>query len=227
MAEGLRETPVTFEAGGAELEGVVARRETDSPGPGIVLLAPHPRYGGAMDNNVVMHLARRAAEEGCVTLRFNFSGVGGSGANPPGGVSIDQLWTLMDEAKDYRPMLPDAVGALGCLRRETASGGRVIVLGYSLGAVVGGLLAKEASPDALIGVSPPVSQIPLPMYRDCAMPKRFVWGDSDSVCSHTDFQAFYEALPGEKTFETLAGCDHFFGGQEERIYQSLRGFLLA
>lgn len=226
MSEGLGESHVMFEAGTVELEGVLARPERDAKPVAVLLLAPHPRYGGAMDNNVVAHLARRASSDGCITLRFNFGGVGQSGVHLPEGVSLGEFWAGMDETQDYGPMLPDALGAFERLRQETGPGDRLIVLGYSMGSVVGGLLAKEVVPDGLAAVSPPVSRIPMDVYRECAMPKRFVWGTEDFVCSRPDFEAFFAGLPGEKSFETLDGCDHFFGGQEERIYQSLRSFLL-
>ena len=46
---------------------------------GIALIAhPHPLFGGTADNKVVTTLARAFGELGCVMLRPNFRGVGGS-----------------------------------------------------------------------------------------------------------------------------------------------------
>lgn len=53
--------------------------ETRDAPAGIVLIAhPHPLYGGTADNKVVTTLARTFRELGCVALRPNFRGVGGS-----------------------------------------------------------------------------------------------------------------------------------------------------
>lgn len=46
---------------------------------GVALIAhPHPLFGGTADNKVVTTLARAFREQGCVTLRPNFRGVGAS-----------------------------------------------------------------------------------------------------------------------------------------------------
>jgi alpha/beta superfamily hydrolase len=46
---------------------------------GIVLIAhPHPLFGGTADNKVVTTLARAFRDQGCITLRPNFRGVGHS-----------------------------------------------------------------------------------------------------------------------------------------------------
>jgi len=52
--------------------------EHDNP-QGIALIAhPHPLFGGTADNKVVTTLARAFRERGCITMRPNFRGVGGS-----------------------------------------------------------------------------------------------------------------------------------------------------
>ena len=60
---------------------------------GIALIAhPHPLFGGTADNKVVTTLARTFREKGCITLRPNFRGVGGSvGAHDNGGAETEDL----------------------------------------------------------------------------------------------------------------------------------------
>ena len=73
----MRQSAVSFEADGLTFEGVVAQPdEGTGPWPGVVICHPHPLHGGNMDNNVVLALALGLAQEGFVTLRFNFRGVG-------------------------------------------------------------------------------------------------------------------------------------------------------
>ena len=75
----LRQSAVSFKTEGLTFEGVVAQPDDGSgPWPGVVICHPHPLHGGSMDNNVVLALALGLVEEGFVTLRFNFRGVGGS-----------------------------------------------------------------------------------------------------------------------------------------------------
>ena len=75
----MRQSAVSFETEGLTFEGVVAQPDDGSgPWPGVVICHPHPLHGGNMDNNVVIALALGLAQDGFVTLRFNFRGVGGS-----------------------------------------------------------------------------------------------------------------------------------------------------
>jgi len=63
---------------------------------GIALIAhPHPLFGGTADNKVVTTLARAFRERGCVTLRPNFRGVGGSeGGHGHGDAETEDLLAL-------------------------------------------------------------------------------------------------------------------------------------
>ncbi|MGH7893617.1 MAG: alpha/beta hydrolase [Candidatus Binatia bacterium] len=51
-----------------------------SPRGAVAVCHPHPKYGGDMESNVVVAVARRLAREGLVALRFNFGGVGAMAA---------------------------------------------------------------------------------------------------------------------------------------------------
>ena len=75
----MRQSAVSFKTEGLTFEGVITQPDEGSgPWPGVVICHPHPLHGGSMDNNVVLALAMGLVEEGFVTLRFNFRGVGGS-----------------------------------------------------------------------------------------------------------------------------------------------------
>lgn len=63
---------------------------------GIALIAhPHPLFGGTADNKVVTTLARAFREQGCITLRPSFRGVGGSeGEHDHGDAETEDLLAL-------------------------------------------------------------------------------------------------------------------------------------
>lgn len=64
------------------IEGVV--HGPDEIACAIAVVAhPLPTMGGTMENKVAVTLARTFAELDCVTLRFNFRGVGGVKVNLP------------------------------------------------------------------------------------------------------------------------------------------------
>ncbi len=245
------EERIGFDAEGLRLEGVLAFPDTGAPDTAFLVLAPHPHMGGTMDNNVVRHLARRGAAAGALTLRFNYRGTGASEIQLPPGKSVFDHFSEMEAQQRYEELLPDAIGAFRALRGGLAqaslrdvpvpdlppqAGGtgtseysrracprltRTVVVGYSLGAVIAGMLATEVSPTAVIAISPPVLRVPLTAYRKCAAPKCFVAGDDDFAFAWEVFLREYEQLPQPKTYRRLEGCDHFFRREEDRVFQAI------
>jgi alpha/beta superfamily hydrolase len=220
------EEHTSFYCGSLPLEGALAYPSGGAPRIGLLLLAPHPHMGGRMDNNVIVHLARRAAEDGCATLRFNYHGVGGSAIELPPGTSTYDHWSAMEREQRYEELLPDAVCAFEYLCEAAGSPERRAVLGYSLGAILAGMLAPEVDATHLIGVSPPVAKVSLEAYREQRLPKLFIGGDGDFAFEPQRFDAEFARLPEPKRFIAMRGCDHFYRKQEEQLYQAVAPFLL-
>ena len=107
----MRQSAVSFEADGLTFEGVVAQpNEGTGPWPGVVICHPHPLHGGNMDNNVGLALALGLAQEGFVTLRFNFRGVGGSqGEHTKGERESEEVRGAIDLIKAW----PDTFDNIG------------------------------------------------------------------------------------------------------------------
>ena len=117
----MRQSAVSFEADGLTFEGVVAQSDDGAgPWPGVVICHPHPLHGGNMENNVVLALALGLAQEGFVTLRFNFRGVGGSqGEHTEGEKESQEVLAALELIKAW----PDTNGKTG-------------LIGYSFGTSV-------------------------------------------------------------------------------------------
>ncbi len=220
------EERTVFDAGELRLEGVLAYPETSVPRAAFVVLAPHPHMGGTMDNNVVRHLARRGAAAGALSLRFNYRGVGASEIRLRPGESVFDHFAEMEARQRYEELLPDAAGAFHALGRWLP-GARRVIIGYSLGAVIAGMLAAAADPACVIGVSPPVRRVPLAAFRACAAPKCFFFGEDDFAFALESFLDEYAALQPPKTYRKLDGCDHFFRREEERLFQAVADCLFA
>ena len=129
----------------------------------VLVLHPHPQYGGDMDNHVVTAICGAMAARGATTLRFNFRGAGRSqGAYDNGRGEAD-----------------DARAALETLR-SAAPGAKMLLAGYSFGAMIAAGVAAGAELAALVLVSPPVGSAPLPPL-DAELPTLLVAGDQDGI----------------------------------------------
>ncbi len=215
---------LNFSVTGDVLEGIAAYPASGDPTTAMLLLAPHPQMGGNMANNVVQHLARRVAESGAISLRFNYRGVGQSKRSLPEGMAVYDFFQRMEEEQRYELLLPDATAALDALRSFCPCT-RMVYVGYSLGGVIAGMLARSQPPDALIAISPPVKKVSLSVFDTDAYPRHFVGGDQDFAFIYDTFQQQYAALPEPKSFQLLEGADHFFRKEEERVYKSIAHWL--
>lgn len=210
---------------GQRMEGVLAYPVGTAPSSSLLLLAPHPHMGGNMDNNVIKTIAQRAAEDGCVTLRFNYRGVGGSLIDLPQGVSTYDHYAEMEARQQYQQLLPDATDALTFLRAATKGIQKRTVLGYSLGAILAGMMDPQLGATNLLCISPPNARVSLELFNHCTLPKVFVGGDRDFAFDLDAFRHAFEGFPPPKTFVPLDGLDHFFRGQEDKVYDTLRPYL--
>lgn len=221
------EEELCFRAGALRLEGVLTYPQDAPPRESLLLLAPHPHLGGRMDNNVVRHLARRGAEAGRVTLRFNYRGVGSSEIVLPAGTSTYDHFAALEREQRYGDLLCDARSAYDTLAAVTGPLPRRVVVGYSLGAVLAGMLGACADATHLVGISPPVPRVSLEPWCDCEQPKLFIGGDADFAFEIGPFEQQYATLGEPKRFERIPGADHFFRKQEERLHQLLTAWLDA
>jgi uncharacterized protein len=202
------ERPLTIPLpGGIALEGAVAL----PPGAvaGVVVCHPHPRYGGDMDNPVVLTATEACAGQGLATLRFNFRGVGGSG----GG------W---DEGRGERD---DVRAALAHLRGLLRGPARVGLAGYSFGAAMAAAVAAGEAPAGLALIAPPLASPnwPGPGALAVAAPLLVVAGSDDTHCPRPGLAALAAALPAA-TVTVIDGADHFFYSGRRALHAALAGW---
>ncbi len=103
---------------------------------GVLLLHPHPLYGGSMENGVVELLENLFGSEGITTCKIDFRGAGasiGPYQGPPGAVA-------------------DTIGAYGYMRDKLALSS-VGVVGYSFGGSIALASANRLNPKFLVALS--------------------------------------------------------------------------
>ena len=203
------EIPVQIDAGSVRLEGRLALPAGATAA--CVLAHPHPLYGGSMDNNVVVAVARELAAIGLATLRFNFRGVGGSTGTHDGG---------RGEADDLRAaaaFLADAAGTPG-----------VSIAAYSFGAAVALAIATDenAAIDRIAAIAPPLAMGAV-FPPDPKRPILLLAGDRDTYCPRASIESLAAAHPGKVIVSVISGADHFFFGREQEIARAVAAFLAS
>lgn len=208
----LRQSAVSFQTAGLSFEGVIAQPDaTGGPWPGVVICHPHPLHGGSMHNNVVLALALGLVEEGFVTLRFNFRGVGESEGEHGQGET------------EYQ----EALGALDLIKAWPDTRGKTGLVGYSFGSGV--ILRHETlykEVDAVALVSPAqryVSDTPLKTRK---LPALIVAGDRDRIVDAEQLDAELKTFDREPESRIFEGVDHFWYGQEGRLVPEVARFFI-
>lgn len=165
-------------------------------GPPVLLLHPHPRFGGTMGSRLVHDLAVGLAAAGMRTVRFDFRGVGRSqGAYGEG-------W---GEAED-------AAAAFDALAQE--SGQVPAVVGYSFGGGVALRLAGRRSPRRLVLVATPLRLIesaldPMADAAAVTAPTTVVVGTQDGFVTPDEARTLAAAFQGPADVVVLEGAAHF------------------
>lgn len=221
------EEQVRFRCEGLGLAGMLAYPAEVAPRAAVLVLPPHPHMGGRMDNNVVRHLARRAAEEGCASLRFDYRGVGTSEIALPAGTSLYDHWAELEKAQRYADLLPDCAAAWGFLEAAVGRLGIRALVGYSLGSILAGMLAPGVGATHVAGIAPPVARASIEPWRACSAAKLLVAGDRDFAFDAARFACEFAALPEPRRFVALAGADHFFRKEEERAWAPISAWLFG
>lgn len=165
---------------------------------GVMLLThPHPLYGGSMDNKVVYTLSRIALQAGCVSLRFQFRGVGESGGSHDEGHGETRDTAFMLQA--LRQNWPDIPSLLG---------------GFSFGAYMAiKVAAQDAALAGLVTIAPPLAYA-----GDAAVPQPqcdwlLLHGDADDVVDHAQTHTLAQAMAQPPQWVSVPGTGHFFHGQ--------------
>ncbi len=191
------------------LNGPVGRLEClyreAGEGGGVVILHPHPLYGGNMHNKVVFAMARALGAAGLATLRLNFRGVGLSEG----------------DYDDGRGEQDDLLCGLDFLEGELR-GRPLFLAGFSFGAW---LALKTGTEDervtAMLGVGTPVGWGDMDWLYPCEKPKLFIHGSVDEYCDPGRLGEEFRRLAEPKRLVWVEGADHFFMEQIDELNSAL------
>lgn len=189
MAITLQKFSVSGAAG--QLEGIA--HIPDGTPRGLAIVAhPLPTMGGTMDNKVAMTLAKTFAELGCITLRFNFRGVGASAGEFTGGDGEEQ----------------DMVAVTRYAQELFGEELPLILTGFSFGGYVAARAAVRLQPQHLVLAAPAVGRFAMPAVSPDTL---VIHGEQDDVVPLAD--AFEWARPQLLPIVVLPQAEHYFHGR--------------
>ncbi len=213
----MKKSRVTFSSGRLSLEGVWHLPEGKDPLPAVVVLHPHPLYGGDMHSTVVPAICDALAKKNIIAFRFNFRGVGESEGSYDGGTG---------EREDVKAAITYVASS------ERVDARWMGLCGYSFGAGVAMSLIPEAKRiQALALISPPITMLQSTLsvngLRTFNKPKLIMCGSDDFIARPQDIERLAEELSPPKEHEIVPGADHFWFGYEERVATRVAAFFLA
>jgi uncharacterized protein len=182
--------------------GRVEGRYTAGPlssSPVALILHPHPKHGGTMNNKVVYSLFQAFAKKGFSTLRFNFRGVGRSEGSYDNGEGE----------------LADAAAAMDWLQSTHPQVNSFWVAGFSFGAWIAmQLLMRRPELDGFIALSPPTNMYDFNFLAPCPVSGQVIHGEQDAVVPYQYTDTLVQKLRNQKgiaiDYHTLKGADHFY-----------------
>jgi hypothetical protein len=175
---------------------------------GVLVLHPHPLYGGDMHNNVVEALATAGRQSEAAALQINFRGVGGSTGSYAEGLGE----------------VEDVVAAWQWLAERVE--GPKVLMGYSFGAMVGALSLPRL--EGLVGavwVSPAYTIGPLPAWPLKKASLLVVAGDNDQFGNLEWLEGYMAELGALGSLIVFPGADHFWLGRESALISKVIPFL--
>lgn len=179
----------------------------------VLVLHPHPLFGGTMGSRLVYDVAVTLAEAGHRVVRFDFRGIGRSDGHYAMGTG---------EAAD-------AAVVWDALRAE--AGRDPAVVGYSFGGGVAARLAatRPVPRVALIGTQPRVYQSALAPIDDAPRvpgAAHLVVGDRDEYVSVAETEALANAFRPRAGVTVVRGAGHFLEpSRNADVVAAVRAFL--
>jgi len=204
---------VIFNGPEGRLEGRFEQNQ-DKSAPIALILHPHPKQGGTMNNKVVYHSYQSFVKLGFSTLRFNFRGVGKSEGKYDEGVGE----------------LADAASALDWLQYDAIASRKVWVAGFSFGAWIAlQLLMRRPEIEGFIAISPPANKYDFSFLAPCPTSGLIIQGDQDEIVTEESVFSLRTKLDSQKLisvdYKKVAGASHFFSSQFNVIQEAIEEYV--
>lgn len=209
----LEQQGLSFSVKGYSLRGSLAKPASDTKDV-VLLLHPHPLYGGDMDNPVIRSLENEFHKFGFATFRFNFRGALNSHelfAGVQGAVE--------DTSRAYQTLQDSGFHPIG-------------VVGYSFGGSTALRFAATTTLDFVITLSASFNLFTENGYSAGNLslikyPILMFHGNSDTMVSFTDMEKIAENIGSNVTSVQLSGEGHFYLRSLPRVLDEISKFIFT
>ncbi|WP_446097978.1 alpha/beta hydrolase [Candidatus Liberibacter asiaticus] len=204
---------VVFNGPSGRLEGRYLP-STNPNAPIALILHPHPRFGGTMNDNIVYQLFYLFQQRGFVSLRFNFRGIGRS-----------------EGEFDYGDgELSDAAAALDWVQSLNPESKSCWIAGYSFGAWISmQLLMRRPEINGFISVAPQPKSYDFSFLAPCPSSGLIINGSNDTVATTSDVKDLVNKLMNQKgisiTHKVIPDANHFFIGKVDELINECAHYL--
>tara|TARA_B100000686_G_scaffold332058_1_gene396362 strand:+ start:243 stop:881 length:639 start_codon:yes stop_codon:yes gene_type:complete len=186
----------------------------NSQSPLCLVLHPHPRQGGTMNNKIVYNIYQAFKNLDFATLRFNFRGVGKSQGTYDNGVGE----------------LTDAAAALDWLQNENPAAQNTWIAGFSFGSWLAlQLLMRRPEIAGFVAVSPPANLYDFSFLAPCPASGLIIQGTDDKIVKIEQVTELANKLNKQKNLKILykkfIGADHFFKNELDDIQNLIKNYV--
>ncbi len=174
-------------------------QSTDAKAPVVLVLHPHPLYGGTMNNKITYALYRAFVNNGFSVLRVNFRGVGKSQGKFDNGIGE----------------LLDVTAIVNWLHDQNMKATEFWIAGFSFGAWIAlQTVMRRPELENYVLVAPPATKYDFNFIVPCTSAGLIVQGSKDEITKEPDSAKLSEKLSAregaEVTYQMVQGADHFF-----------------
>lgn len=182
--------------------------------PIAIVLHPHPKHGGTMNNKVVHAIYKCFVRQGFSVLRFNFRGIGRSEGVYDGGEGE----------------LSDAASAIDWLQATYPQVGRFWVAGFSFGSWIGmQLLMRRPEIEGFVSISPPAGMYDFNFLAPCPVSGHIAQGSLDPIVNKSSVDMLVSKIRNQKgihiDYNVIDGADHFFTNHMDALSDGINRYL--
>ena len=182
--------------------------------PVVIVLQPHPQYGGTMNNRIVYQVFNSFFRKGFSVIRINFRGVGKSDG-------------VFDNGQGE---LSDAAAALDWIERENPGYSQCWVSGFSFGALICmQLIMRRPEVNKFIAISPQPNVYDFTFLAPCPISGMVLYGKKDELVSEESILNLKKRLSMQKNidvkFNPILNANHFYKDKEKELSTLIEGYL--